>query len=75
MSNSLQIKLHSYGKEQSFDEQLVKSSLKFNYKNRPCEIAFTRDTGDLMAKIIEAKILSALEELTNAMKGELNRWN
>jgi len=75
MAKELEIKLHSYGKEQRFDEQLVKSSLKFNYGNRPCEIAFTRDTGDLLAKIIEAKILSALEELTDAMKGELNRWN
>ena len=75
MAKQLQIKLHSYGKKQSFDEHLVKSSLKFNYGNRPCEIAFTRDTGDLMAKIIEAKIISALEELTNSMKGELSRWN
>lgn len=75
MSNSLQIKLHSYGKTQDFKEHLVKSSLEFNYGNRLCEIAFTRDTGDLLAKIIEAKILSALEELTDAMKGELNRWN
>lgn len=75
MTKQLELKLHSFGKEQSYDENLVKSFLKFNYKNRPCEIAFTRDTGDLMAKIIEAKIISALEELTNSMKGELSRWN
>ena len=72
MSNLLQVKLHSYGKTKDFKEQLVKSSLEFNYGNRLCKIAFTRDTGDLLAKIIEAKIISTLEELTDAMKGELN---